>query len=58
MNKFEEIFNDDNQISPAGSGLGEVLYSVVQSIMGNGHIAPPLREHKDTSENIIFLQLC
>ena len=32
------------------------LYSVVQCIMGNGHIGPPQRT--DTYENITFPQLC
>ena len=64
MNKFEQVSSDDHQMSLAG-GLGQgqgvqglisgSLYSVVQCIVGNGHMrtpSPPVNRQTVTSENI------
>ena len=62
MNKLKQVSSDHHQMSLAGGprsdvqGQGEgALYSEVQCIIGNGHMAMDRQTH--TYENITFPQL-
>ena len=68
MNTFEQVYSNHHHISLAGRDpksnvqwrVG--LYSVVQCIMGNGHMGPTPHGQTDTQtntcENITSPQLC
>ena len=67
MNRFEQVSSDGHQMSLAeggshvwkwgGPGWGGDLYSEVQCIMGNDHIAPRTECWTETTENITSPQL-